>query len=109
MDICIFYSWQSKYRNNCDNIINKALEKAVKELDSEQHDYHYVIKRGGGDVVGEEDITDNIDKIIQNEADIAIVDFTILVICLKRILTQVNGLKKSVCLMLVLLMNMESL
>lgn len=76
MDICIFYSWQSKYRNNCDNVIGKALEKAVKELNSEQHDYHYVIKRGGGDVVGEEDITDNIDKIIQNEADIAIVDFT---------------------------------
>jgi hypothetical protein len=76
MDICIFYSWQSKYHDNCDKIIGKALDKAVKELNSEQHDYHYVIKRGGGDAVGEEDITDNIDKIIQNEADIAIVDFT---------------------------------
>ncbi len=76
MDICIFYSWQSQYDNNCNKIIYKAIEKAVKELNKEMPAYRYFIKRGGGDVVGEEDITDNIDKIIRQEADIAIVDFT---------------------------------
>ena len=76
MEICVFYSWQSKYKKNCDSIIDKALSKAVKSINSEQQDYHYVIKRGGEDVVGEEDITDSIDRIIRTEADIAIVDFT---------------------------------
>ena len=76
MEICIFYSWQSKYRNNCDNIIRKALDKAVNELNKEQKEFHYTIERGGGDVVGSEHIDNNIDKIIKTRADIAIVDFT---------------------------------
>lgn len=76
MDICIFYSWQSKYRNNCDKIITKALVGAVNELNKEQKEFHYTIERGGGDVVGSEHIDNNIDKIIKTRADIAIVDFT---------------------------------
>ena len=76
MDICIFYSWQSLYKDNCDRIIEKALEIAVNELNKESLDFHYIIKRGGGDVVGEEDIIDNIDIIIKTVADIALVDFT---------------------------------
>jgi len=76
MEICIFYSWQSKYRDNCDKIIGKALDKAVKELNSESPEQHYIVKRGGGGVIGEEDITDEIDRVIKTEADIAIVDFT---------------------------------
>ena len=76
MDICVFYSWQSKYKSNCDKIIDKALNKAISELNKEQDDYRYYIERGGGGVVGEEDITDAIDRIIRYRADIAIVDFT---------------------------------
>lgn len=76
MKICIFYSWQSKYRDTCDKQISKALDKAVKELNQEQGDFGYVVKRGGGDVVGVEHIDNNIDEIINKEADIAIVDFT---------------------------------
>lgn len=76
MEICVFYSWQSKYRNNCDNVINKAIEKAIKELNNEQQDYHYFLKRGGSDVLGAEHIDNNIDRIINNEADLGIVDFT---------------------------------
>lgn len=76
MDICIFYSWQSKYKKNCDNIISKALNKAVKELNAEQVDFQYDVERGGGDVLGAEHIDNNIDKIINTKADIAIVDFT---------------------------------
>ena len=51
MEICIFYSWQSKYRENCDKIIGKALNDAIKEINKEQDDYHYYIERGGGDVL----------------------------------------------------------
>ena len=76
MEICVFYSWQSKYRNNCDNVISKAIEKALKELNDEQQDYHYFLKRGGADVLGAEHIDNNIDRIINNEADLGIVDFT---------------------------------
>lgn len=76
MDICIFYSWQSKYRNCCDKIISKALDKAVKKLNQEQDDYQYYIERGGGDVLGAEHIDNNIDEVIKRRADIAFVDFT---------------------------------
>ena len=76
MEICIFYSWQSKYRKNCDNIITKALEKAIKELNDENPDISYTLERGGGDVQGAEHIDNNIDEIIKNRADLAIADFT---------------------------------
>lgn len=76
MEICIFYSWQSKYRNNCDRIISKAIDRAIKELNQEQNLYNYTLKRGGGDVLGAEHIDNNIDKIINNDINIAIVDFT---------------------------------
>ena len=76
MEICIFYSWQSKYRKNCDNIITKALEKAIKELNAEKPEIQYTLERGGGDVQGAEHIDNNIDEIIKNRADLAIADFT---------------------------------
>lgn len=76
MDICIFYSWQSLYRDNCDKIIGKALNEAVKELNKEQFDYQYYIERGGGGVLGAEHIDNNIDEIINTRADLAFVDFT---------------------------------
>ena len=76
MEICVFYSWQSKYQNNCDKIIRKAIVKALRELNKEQNLYHYLLKRGGADVLGAEHIDNNIDKIINNEADLGIVDFT---------------------------------
>ena len=76
MEICIFYSWQSKYRKNCDNIITKALEKAIKELNVENPEFSYTLERGGGDVQGAEHIDNNIDKIIKTRADLGIADFT---------------------------------
>lgn len=72
----MFYSWQSKYRKNCDNIIDNAIKKALQELNNEQNTYHYFLKRGGADILGAEHIDDNIDRIINNEADLGIVDFT---------------------------------
>ena len=76
MEICVFYSWQSKYQNNCDKIIRKAIIKALRELNKEQNLCHYLLKRGGADALGAEHIDNNIDKIINNEADLGIVDFT---------------------------------
>lgn len=76
MDISIFYSWQSQYRKYCDNFISSALEKAIKELNREQEIYTYSLERGGGDVLGVENIDSNIDKVIKTKANIAIVDFT---------------------------------
>lgn len=76
MEICVFYSWQSSYRKNCDTIISKAIKKAIIELNQEHTLFQYILKRGGGDVLGAEHIDNNIDRIINSEADIAIVDFT---------------------------------
>lgn len=76
MEMCVFYSWQSKYRKNCDNIITKSLEKAIKELNVENPDISYTLERGGGDVQGAEHIDNNIDDIIKNRSDLAIADFT---------------------------------
>ena len=66
MDICIFYSWQSKYRNNCDKIITKALDNAVNELNKEQKEFFYTVERGGGDVIGSEHI-DNIIALVSTK------------------------------------------
>lgn len=76
MEICIFYSWQSHYHDNCDKIISKALDKAVKELNHSNDSIHYYIERGGGAVLGAEPIDENIYNIIKNRADLAFVDFT---------------------------------
>lgn len=76
MEICIFYSWQSKYKRNCDSIISNALEKAIKELNAEKPEIQYTLERGGGDVLGAEHIDNNIDEIIKTRADLAFVDFT---------------------------------
>ena len=76
MRICIFYSWQSKYRDNCTNIIESALDKAIEELNKQHPEFQYEKERGGGDVLGAEHIDNNIDKIISTKADLAVVDFT---------------------------------
>lgn len=76
MEICVFYSWQSVYRDTCDKIIRKAIDGALEELNNEYPEYSYILERGGGDVLGAEHIDNNIDKIIKHKADIAIVDFT---------------------------------
>ncbi len=76
MEICIFYSWQSLYKNNCNKIIEKALDKAVKDLNSSQSDFQYCKLRGGSDIVGSEHIDNKVDEAIRNKANIAIVDFT---------------------------------
>jgi len=76
MEICIFYSWQSSYRNNCDKIISKALGEAVEELNKEIGSIQYVIERGGGGVLGAEHIDEKIVDVINNRADLAFVDFT---------------------------------
>lgn len=76
MEICIFYSWQSKYKRNCDSIISNAIEKAIKELNAEKPEIQYTLERGGGDVLGAEHIDNNIDEIIKTRADLAFVDFT---------------------------------
>lgn len=76
MNICIFYSWQSKYRDNCSKIIEKALDNAIDELNKQHPEFHYEKERGGGDVLGAEHIDNNIDKIISTKADLAVVDFT---------------------------------
>lgn len=76
MEICIFYSWQSCYRNNCDKIITKALEKAVKELNAEDTQLQFYLQRGGGDVLGAESISEKVNETISTRADLAFVDFT---------------------------------
>lgn len=76
MNICIFYSWQSKYRDNCNKIIEKALDKAIVDLNRLHPEFHFDKERGGGDVLGAEHIDNNIDKIICTRADLAVVDFT---------------------------------
>ena len=75
MDICIFYSWQSDYREDCTSFIEKALNRAVKELNKQQN-YNYYIERGGGGLKGSEDINMHIDEVLKYEACIIVSDFT---------------------------------
>lgn len=62
--------------SNCDRIIDKAIDKAIDELNAENPDLQYEKMRGGGGVVGSQDITDRIDEAIRYEANIAISDYT---------------------------------
>lgn len=52
MKICIFYSWQSEYEDDCKKFIGKVLKKANNELNKEQNRFEYYIVRGGGGLVG---------------------------------------------------------
>ena len=74
MKICVFYSWQGMDTSYCDRIIDKAIDKAIDELNAENPDLQYEKMRGGGGVVGSQDITDRIDEAIRYEANIAISD-----------------------------------
>jgi hypothetical protein len=38
MKICIFYSWQSEYEDDCKRFIGAAIKAAVNELNAEQTD-----------------------------------------------------------------------
>lgn len=64
------------YRDNCNKIIEKALDNAIEELNKQHPEFHYEKERGGGDTLGAEHIDNNIDKIISTKADLAVVDFT---------------------------------
>ena len=76
MEICIFYSWQSRYKDNCDKIIRTALDRAIRKLNRDQKEYHYWIRRGGGNVVGSGEITPKIDESLRLEANLIVSDFT---------------------------------
>lgn len=77
MEICIFYSWQSRYyKENCDTIIRSALDKAARKLNRDQKTYHYWIRRGGGNVVGSGEITTKIEESLRYEANIIVSDYT---------------------------------
>lgn len=77
MEICIFYSWQSRfYKDDCDKIIRSALVKAARRLNRDQKDYHYWIRRGGGNVVGSGEITPKIEESLKFEANIIVSDYT---------------------------------
>ncbi len=72
----MFYSWQSMNSSCCDKIIDKALDGAITALNAENPDLQYYKLRGGGGLVGSQDITDRIDEAIKYEANIAISDYT---------------------------------
>ena len=76
MEICIFYSWQNEFRQQCDVIISAALENAKDVLNSEQKEFQYRILRGGGELVGGQDLDDKIEKAIKYEANILVSDYT---------------------------------
>ncbi len=76
MDICIFYSWQSDYEDDCKQFIGSSLETAVDELNKEQKEYEYYIVRGGGGLVGSQEINEQIDNALRYEACIVVSDYT---------------------------------
>lgn len=76
MKICIFYSWQSDYEDDCKKFIGKALEKANNELNKEQNRFEYYIVRGGGGLVGSQKVDEQIDNVLKYEAGIVVSDFT---------------------------------
>lgn len=76
MDICVFYSWQSDYEDDCKQFIGSSLETAVDELNKEQKEYEYYIVRGGGGLVGSQEINEQIDNALRYEACMVVSDYT---------------------------------
>lgn len=76
MRICVFYSWQSDYEDDCKRFIGRALNNAVKELNSEQQVFEYYVVRGGGGLVGSQEINAQINDALKYEACIVVSDFT---------------------------------
>lgn len=76
MKICIFYSWQSDYEDDCKRFIGRALNHAVKELNAEQHVFEYYVVRGGGGLIGSQEINAQINDALKYEACIVVSDFT---------------------------------
>ena len=75
MKICIFYSWQSDYEDDCKRFIGRALKDAVNELNA-QHLFEYYVVRGGGGLVGSQEINAQINDVLKYEACIVVSDFT---------------------------------
>ena len=76
MKICVFYSWQSDYEDDCKRFIGRALKDAIKELNAEQQSFEYYIVRGGGGLVGSQEINAQISDALKYEACIVVSDFT---------------------------------
>ena len=76
MRVCIFYSWQSDYEDDCKRFIGRALNNAVKELNTEQQVFEYYVVRGGGGLVGSQEINAQINDALKYEACIVVSDFT---------------------------------
>ena len=76
MRICIFYSWQSDYEDDCKRFIGRALNNAVNELNAEQQVFEYYVVRGGGGLVGSQEINAQINDALRYEACIVVSDFT---------------------------------
>lgn len=76
MKICIFYSWQSDYEEDCQQFIGASLKAAVDELNNEQNGFEYYIVRGGGGLVGSQEIKEQIDNALRYEACIVVSDYT---------------------------------
>lgn len=76
MRICVFYSWQSDYEDDCKRFIGRALNNVVKELNAEQQVFEYYVVRGGGGLVGSQEISAQINDALKYEACIVVSDFT---------------------------------
>lgn len=76
MKICIFYSWQSDYEDDCKKFIGKAIYTAKDELNKEQKVFEYYIVRGGGGLVGSQEINEQINNALKYEACVVVSDYT---------------------------------
>ena len=76
MRICIFYSWQSEYEDDCKRFIGAAIKVAVDELNAEQNVFEYYVVRGGGGLKGSQEINVQIDNALRYEACLVVSDYT---------------------------------
>ena len=76
MKICIFYSWQSEYEDDCKRFIGAAIKAAVNELNAEQTIFEYYVVRGGGGLIGSQEINVQIDNALRYEACMVVSDYT---------------------------------
>lgn len=76
MKICIFYSWQSEYEDECKEFIGMAISNAVNELNAEQSVFEYYVVRGGGGLKGSQEINEQIDNALRFEACLVVSDYT---------------------------------
>ena len=99
MDIIVFYSWISDYKNTNKQLVRRAISKAIRKLEKDKDPnlkgIDIKLKESLSDAPGHQILSETQEKAIRG-ADIFIGDFTVTdpYNCIERMLTKCIGYKR---------------